>query len=349
MFQPNRILPAEWKPQDAVMITWPNADTDWAPYLTEITQTYLALAKIIAQHEKLIIAAQNPEDVRESLSKALSTEEMARVSIYPCPINDTWARDHGPITVKDTADDSWHLLDFKFNGWGEKFAWEKDNAITETLFRQGAFEENSPVVTLENHTDFVLEGGSIESDGKGTVFTTAQCLLAPHRNQPMSEQDITDVLKNTLGADRIVWLHHGNLIGDDTDGHIDTIVRICPYDTLVYVGCEDKDDPQYEDFHALEEELKTLRTTEDKPYRLLKLPMPDAMMYDDERLPATYANFLIINGAVILPVYNQPAKDEAAARILQEAFPDREIIPLDASIIVRQHGSIHCITMQIPK
>ena len=165
----------------------------------------------------------------------------------------------------------------------------------------------------------------------------------------MDEQDITEELEETLGAERIVWLHHGNLIGDDTDGHIDTIVRICPNDTIAYVGCEDKDDPQYEDFRELEEELKTLRTTEDKPYRLLKLPMPDAMMYDDERLPTIYANFLIINGAVILPVYNQPTKDQAAIRIVQEAFPGREIIPLDASVIVRQHGSIHCITMQIPE
>lgn len=343
MFQPKRILPAEWEPQDGVMITWPNADTDWAPYLTEITQTYLALAKIIAQHEKLIIAAQNPEDVRECLSRALSDGERTRVSIYPCPINDTWARDHGPITVKDTQDGSWHLLDFKFNGWGGKFAWQKDNAITATLYRQGAFKGD-----LEDHTDFVLEGGSIESDGKGTVFTTDQCLLAPHRNQPMNEQDITEKLKETLGAERIVWLHHGNLIGDDTDGHIDTIVRICPNDTLVYVGCEDRQDAQYEDFYALQEELKTLRTVDGKPYRLLKFPMPDATLYDSERLPATYANFLIINGAVILPVYNQPEKDQAAIRTVQAAFLNREIIPLDASVIVRQHGSIHCITMQIP-
>ena len=355
MLLSKRILPAEWEPQDGVMITWPNADTDWAPYLTEITQTYLALAKTIAQHEKLIIAAQDPDNVQKSLSEALSKEELARVSVYPCPINDTWARDHGPITVRDTADGSRQLLDFKFNGWGEKFAWQKDNDITRNLFRQGAFKDSSssgnalPGTRLEDHTDFVLEGGSIESDGKGTVFTTAQCLLAPHRNQPMDEQEITEKLKDTLGAERIVWLHHGNLIGDDTDGHIDTIVRICPNDTLAYVGCEDKDDAQYADFRALEEELKTLRTTEGKPYRLLKLPMPDAMMYEGERLPATYANFLIINGAVILPVYNQPIKDQEALRIVQTAFPDREIIPLDASVIVRQHGSIHCITMQIPK
>ncbi len=354
MFQPKRILPAEWEPQRAVMITWPNAETDWAPYLTEITQTYITLAKIIAQHEKLIIAAQNPEDVRHAISTMLTDEEMARTSIYPCPINDTWARDHGPITVKDMADGSRLLLDFKFNGWGEKFDWQKDNAITANLFGQGAFRDtasdrqSAENVRLEDHTDFVLEGGSIESDGKGTVLTTAQCLLAPHRNQPMNEQAITEKLKDTLGAERIVWLHHGNLIGDDTDGHIDTIVRVCPDDTLVYVGCDDKEDAQYEDFHALEEELKTLRTTEGKPYRLLKLPMPDAMTYDGERLPATYANFLILNGAVILPVYNQPTKDLAAIHILQEAFPNREIIPLDASVIVRQHGSIHCITMQIP-
>ena len=209
---------------------------------------------------------------------------------------------------------------------------------------QGAFQ-----AALENHTGFVLEGGSIESDGKGTIFTTSQCLLAPHRNQPFTQQDIEKQLLNFFHAKRIVWLDHGNLVGDDTDGHIDTIVRVAPHDTLLYVGCDDAEDEQYADFQALEKQLKGLLTYEGYPYRLLRLPMPDAIYDDDERLPATYANFLIINGAVIYPTYGQPEKDEEARRQIQLAFPDREIIGVDSRTIIRQHGSIHCLTMQLPE
>lgn len=344
MAQPEYMLPAEWEPQDGVMLTWPNADTDWRPYLTEITSTYLMLSKAIAARERLIVAARNAEEVEALLRTSLTEAEMSNVTVVACDLNDTWARDHGPITLRNGNDGSLRLLDFKFNGWGEKFDWQKDNAITSKLYGKGLFS-----ATLENHLDFVLEGGSIESDGKGTVFTTAQCLLAPHRNQPLTEAEIAGELRKTLGADRVVWLRHGNLVGDDTDGHIDTIVRICPDDTLLYVGCDDEDDEQYDDFRALETELKALRTVDGKPYRLLKLPMPDKMEFDGERLPATYANFLVINGAVIVPVYGQREKDEEAKALVAEAFPDREIIAVDATVIVRQHGSIHCLTMQLPK
>lgn len=344
MAQPEYILPAEWEPQSGVMLTWPNPDTDWRPYLEEITATYVSLSQIIASRECLVIAAKDTDYVKTLLGDSLTEAEMANVSVFSCDINDTWARDHGPITLRNGKDGSLKLLDFKFNGWGEKFDWQKDNAITSTLYGKGVFS-----ATLENHLDFVLEGGSIESDGKGTVFTTAQCLLAPQRNQPLSEVEIGERLMMALGAERVVWLRHGNLVGDDTDGHIDTIVRICPDDTLLYVGCDDEDDEQYDDFRALETELKALRTVDGKPYRLLKLPMPDKMEFDGERLPATYANFLVINGAVIVPVYGQREKDEEAKALVAEAFPGREIIAVDASVIVRQHGSIHCITMQLPK
>jgi dinuclear metal center YbgI/SA1388 family protein len=191
--------------------------------------------------------------------------------------------------------------------------------------------------------------GEKEVDGKGTIFTTSQCLLAPHRNQPFTQQDIEKQLLNFFHAKRIVWLDHGNLVGDDTDGHIDTIVRVAPHDTLLYVGCDDAEDEQYADFQALEKQLKGLLTYEGYPYRLLRLPMPDAIYDDDERLPATYANFLIINGAVIYPTYGQPEKDEEARRQIQLAFPDREIIGVDSRTIIRQHGSIHCLTMQLPE
>ena len=354
------VLPAEWEPQSAIMLTWPHADTDWKQYLRQITNTYLELSEIITRFEHLLVVTPIVESTHKMLSERLSPEQMKRVLLFEIDSNDTWARDHGPITlISRNKQNSFivpiHLLDFKFNGWGEKFAWQKDNAINLQLYYQGAFE-----AALENHTGFVLEGGSIESDGKGTIFTTSQCLLAPHRNQPFTKDDIDRQLKNFFHARQVEWLDHGNLIGDDTDGHIDTIVRVAPHDTLLYVGCDDPEDEQYEDFHALEKQLQKLFTFEGYPYRLLKLPMPDAI-YDEgdrlttdknsqgDRLPATYANFLILNGAVIYPTYNQPEKDEEAKRQIRLAFPDREIIGVDSLTIIRQHGSIHCLTMQLPK
>ena len=354
------VLPAEWEPQSAIMLTWPHADTDWKQYLRQITNTYLELSEIITRFEHLLVVTPIVESTHKMLSERLSPEQMKRVLLFEIDSNDTWARDHGPITlISRNKQNSFivpiHLLDFKFNGWGEKFAWQKDNAINLQLYYQGAFD-----AALENHTGFVLEGGSIESDGKGTIFTTSQCLLAPHRNQPFTKDDIDRQLKNFFHARQVEWLDHGNLIGDDTDGHIDTIVRVAPHDTLLYVGCDDPEDEQYEDFQALEKQLQKLFTFEGYPYRLLKLPMPDAI-YDEgdrlttnknsqgDRLPATYANFLILNGAVIYPTYNQPEKDEEAKRQIQLAFPDREIIGVDSLTIIRQHGSIHCLTMQLPK
>ena len=354
------VLPAEWEPQSAIMLTWPHADTDWKQYLRQITNTYLELSEIITRFEHLLVVTPIVESTHKMLSERLSPEQMKRVLLFEIDSNDTWARDHGPITlISRNKQNSFivpiHLLDFKFNGWGEKFAWQKDNAINLQLYYQGAFD-----AALENHTGFVLEGGSIESDGKGTIFTTSQCLLAPHRNQPFTKDDIDRQLKNFFHARQVEWLDHGNLIGDDTDGHIDTIVRVAPHDTLLYVGCDDPEDEQYEDFQALEKQLQKLFTFEGYPYRLPKLPMPDAI-YDEgdrlttdknsqgDRLPATYANFLILNGAVIYPTYNQPEKDEEAKRQIQLAFPDREIIGVDSLTIIRQHGSIHCLTMQLPK
>ena len=334
-------LPAEWYPQSGMQLTWPHAATDWAPYLDEITLTFVQFAEAIASREPLLIATSVPRQTESTLSHALSAEAFANVRIVACPTHDTWARDHGGLSLIGVEDT---ICDFKFNGWGEKFAWQKDNAINLQLYYQGAFQ-----AALENHTGFVLEGGSIESDGKGTIFTTSQCLLAPHRNQPFTRIDIEKQLLNYFHAKRIVWLDYGNLVGDDTDGHIDTIVRVAPHDTLLYVGCDDASDEQYADFQALEKQLKSVLTYEGYPYRLLRLPMPDPIYDDGDRLPATYANFLIINGAVIYPTYNQPEKDEEASRQIQLAFPDREIIGVDSRTIIRQHGSIHCLTMQLPE
>ena len=323
-------FPAEWEPQWGVQLTWPHAATDWAPILEEITETYKEIAREISAREALLIVA--PESARPTISYPLSA----------IPSNDTWARDHGFITL---VDDQGHarLLDFCFNGWGEKFAADLDNAINRRLY-----EEEKLQGEYIDCLDFVLEGGSIESDGKGTVFTTTGCLLAPHRNQPLTQAQIEQRLKQELHAERILWIDHGNLTGDDTDGHIDTLVRICPNDTLLYVGCDDPDDEQYTELKLMEEQLKTFRTLEDKPYRLLKLPMPRPIYDDGDRLPATYANFLVINNAVLCPTYAQPDLDAEALRLIKEAFPDREIVGIDCRSIIKQHGSLHCCTMQFP-
>lgn len=353
MYQPipcNFVLPAEWEPQSGIMLTWPHANTDWHPYLLQITETYLQLAEAITRFEHLLVVTPFLESTRRTLARRLPPRQMERVRLYEIDSDDTWARDHGPITIVSTAKHHdyiipYHLLDFKFNGWGEKFAWKKDNAINLQLYYQGAFQN----AAMENHQGFVLEGGSIESNGKGTIFTTSQCLLAPHRNEHLPLRHMVEgLLTNFFHAKRIVWIDHGHLVGDDTDGHIDTIVRLAPHDTLLYIGCDDTEDEQYEDLKALEKQLQQLTTYEGYPYRLIKLPMPDPIYDGNDRLPATYANFLILNGAVIYPTYNQPEHDAEARRQIQLAFPDRELIGIDATTIIRQHGSIHCLAMQLP-
>ena len=306
-------LPAEWEPQSGVQLTWPHAGTDWAPMLDEITATYREIAAAIEKYEPVLI-------------------------VEP-PTDDTWARDHGFITLVNDCGGV-RLLDFQFNGWGQKFPAEQDNAINRRLYDEGRVRGE-----YVNQLDFVLEGGSIESDGQGTIFTTTGCLMAPHRNQPMTQEQIEQRLKQSLCAERVVWINHGNLIGDDTDGHIDTLVRICPDDTLLYIAADD----EHPDLLRMEEELYGLRTLSGQPYRLLKLPMPRPIYDEGDRMPATYANFLVINGAVLCPTYGQPDLDAEALRLIGEAFPGRDIIGIDCRSIIRQHGSLHCCTMQYPK
>lgn len=342
-------LPAEWEPQSGIILIWPHEDTDWRPFLNEITEVYLQMADAITRFEPLLITARDTEKVHSLLAERLTEGQMKRVTLFACDNNDTWARDVAPISLVSDKEPKGslqvlRLLDFCFNGWGEKFAAEKDNRINRQLYEAGLLQG-----VLESHKDFVLEGGSIESDGDRTLFTTTGCLMAPHRNQPLTQEEIDKRLRLFFpNVERVVWLDYGQLAGDDTDGHIDTIVRVAPNHTLLYIGCDDKEDEHYEDFHLLEEQLKRLRTLDGNPYRMLQLPMTDAVYDDGERLPATYANFLVINGAVLVPTYHQPEKDKAALETIQEAFPGREIIGIDSRTIIRQHGSIHCLTMQLP-
>jgi len=331
-------FPAEWAPQSAVQLTWPHKGTDWADNLEEVLPCFIELAKAILEHQDLIVVCADPAEVRTQLGAV----DESRLHLVRLPSNDTWARDHGAISV--FSDNKPVLLDFTFNGWGEKFRADLDNQISRGLFEAGLFD---PTVTIKDEQDFVLEGGSIESDGQGTLLTTAQCLMAPHRNQPMDEAAIEARLKTSLGVDRVLWLRDGYLAGDDTDGHIDMLARFCDPTTIAYVA-----PPTWEDEHkaalsAMETSLKTFTTKEGHPYRIIPLPMATPVYEGDERLPASYANFLIINGAVLLPVYGLPT-DEAAINQLQKAFPDRAIVPIPCSPLIKQHGSLHCLTMQYP-
>ena len=258
-----------------------------------------------------------------------------------CPSNDTWARDHGGITIFEN--DKPVILNFVFNGWGLKFPAFLDNRITAHLYNKGVFE-----ATLRPG-GLALEGGGLESDGQGTLLTTAECLLSPNRNPHLDQNATEAALKDLFGLDRVLWLHHGYLAGDDTDSHIDTLARFTDADTIAYVHCPDPEDEHFEALSSMEAELHAFRKSDGSPYRLVRLPWPDAC-FDAEghRLPATYANFLIINGAVLVPTY-EVQQDETALEIFRELFPRHEVIGINCRPLILQHGSLHCVTMQYPE
>ncbi|NLX65334.1 MAG: agmatine deiminase family protein [Bacteroidales bacterium] len=335
---PGIIFPAEWYPQSGVQLTWPHSNTDWADHLEEVTACYVTLSKEILKRQKLLVICCDAGEVE----KHFSQDERKNLICTEIESNDTWARDHGAISLFiDTVPT---ISDFGFNGWGLKFAANLDNLITGELFKKNIFHSG---VVYRNNLRFILEGGSIESDGKGGILTSAQCLLAPNRNQPMTKDEIADYLKQSLGAKRVLWIHHGYLAGDDTDSHIDTLARFCDEHTIAYVKCDDPDDEHYEELRAMEKELELMVAYDGRPYRLIDLPMADVVYHEGERLPATYANFLIINEAVLMPLY-ATAKDQIAKNQLQKAFPDRTIVGVDCMPLIRQHGSLHCVTMQFP-
>jgi agmatine/peptidylarginine deiminase len=336
-------LPAEWEPQSAVQLTWPHEHTDWAYMLDEVIPVFADIAAEISKREGVVIVAHDAAIVRSQLRKDTIMEN---VCIVEEESNDTWARDHGGITV--LINEIPYVVDFCFNGWGMKFAANKDNCITRRLYHH--HQIFAPNVGYLSQLHCVLEGGSIESDGRGTILTTSECLLSENRNEHKSPAEIEEYLLSIFGAKQMHWLNNGYLEGDDTDSHIDTLARICPNNTILYVQCKDEEDEHFYDLKLMEDELKKLRTQDGLPYQLFPLPMPTAIYDEDgERLPATYANFLIINGAVLLPTYGQEENDALAIDQLKKVFPDREIIPIYSIPLIQQHGSLHCVTMQYPK
>ncbi len=342
--RPLRTLPAEWAPQSAILISWPHAETDWADILDEVTECYVRMAYAIAAHQPLIVLVVEGLDVSSLLEKRLPQAVFSNITFVVVPkTNDTWVRDYGFLTVQSTG--GAELMDFRFNGWGGKFKAEHDNAANRLLFETQLLRGH-----YVDALDFELEGGGIESDGCGTLLTTAECLLNPNRRRqgdavPTPDKaQVEALLKERLGVERILWLHHGYLAGDDTDSHIDTLARLCPNDTIIYVQCTDTADEHYEALAAMEQELQAFRTLEDKPYRLIPVPLPDACYDEEDRLPATYANFLIMNKVVLVPTYAQPEKDALALKNIQKAFPEREIIGVDCRALIRQHGPTWCAT-----
>ena len=337
-----RFLPPEWAPQSGVQLTWPHADSDWAPILDAVEPVFVAITAAIARFERVVIACHDAT-VRAQVAGLLRGARVpeTRVRLYLAPANDTWARDHGPITV--LCRDEATLLDFDFNGWGEKYQYNLDNLITHSLHAQGAFGDTS----IER-VNLILEGGSIEVDGQGTLLTTERCLLSATRNPQRSRARIEKELGELLGVTRFLWLKNGYLAGDDTDSHIDTLARLCDPDTIAHVACDDPADEHYTELKTMEAELAAFRTLRGTPYRLVPLPWPQPKLdADGARLPATYANFLILNDAVLVPTYRDPA-DTVALERLRGCFSNREVIGIDCLPLIQQHGSLHCVTMQIP-
>ena len=332
-------LPAEWESQAGVIIAWPHAATDWAPRLARIEDAYVALASAIARFEPLVVCVAD-DSVRAHVANRLAQAGVAaqRVRFVAAEYDDTWLRDSGPLTLTDRVD--FRLLDFRFTGWGGKFEASRDDRLVETLMEAGIFR-----AAQHQRIDWALEGGAIESDGTGTILTTWRCLHQRHPDMP--REDMTRLLIDSFGADRVLWLDHGYLEGDDTDAHIDTLARFAPDDAIVYQACNDMADPHYGELARMAEELAALRTADGKPYTLYALPWARAIVDDGRRLAASYANYLVLNGAVVMPSYGDP-NDAAATTVIAQAHPGREIVQVDARPLIWQNGSVHCLTMQVP-
>ena len=333
-------FPAEWEPQSAVLIAWPHADTDWAQRLGEVEETYVALVAAITRFQPAWICVADDDLQTYAEARLRSARvDMDRVRFIAFDYDDTWLRDSGPIVLREG--DGFRVLDFHFTAWGGKFEAGRDDRLVESLAAQGVFG-----AAPRQRIDFALEGGGIETDGAGTLLTTWRCL---HERHPQASRDQLDSkLRGWLAQDRVLWLDHGCLEGDDTDAHIDTLARFAADDAIVFQACDDPADPHYAELQAMAAELAALRTRDGRPYRLFPLPWAAPILDEGRRLAASYANFLIVNGAVLMPAYGDRADDRAAA-VLADAFPGREIVQVPCRPLIWQNGSLHCITMQIPQ
>ncbi|HOX72653.1 MAG TPA: agmatine deiminase family protein [Dokdonella sp.] len=336
-----RRLPAEWEPQAAIVVAWPHAGTDWADRLESVESTYAALVAGITRHQAAVILVAD-EAIRQRARKRLEQHTIPadRVRFIELAYDDTWLRDSGPITLTDGK--QFVVNDFRFTGWGGKFEASRDDLLVEGLVERGVFSTHA----RHHRIDFALEGGAIDSDGRGTILTTWRCLHLRHPG--LTRERIGATLRDKLAAVRVLWLDHGFLEGDDTDAHIDTLARFAPNDTILFQSCPDRDDAHHDELERMHAELANLRTVDGKLYTLHALPWAQPIVDNGRRLAASYANYLVINGAVLVPAYGDPA-DASAARIIGAAHPGREVVQIPCRPLIWQNGSLHCLTMQLPE
>lgn len=334
-------LPAEWEPQGFIQLTWPHEETAWYE-LPKVLDCYVNVAKAITRYEPLLVVCRDLAECKADMAVRHFTPG-ENIRFVECPLNDTWARDHGAISVWGDAGEKC-IEDFVFNGWGLKFGADLDNQITRSIYADGVFAGDVRYVDMR---PFVLEGGSIDTDGAGTLMATSECLCSLNRNEHLAQEEIEEHLKTAFGLERILWLDYGSIAGDDTDSHVDILARFCARDAIAYTSCDNPGDENYESLKAMEEQLRSFRTLEGKPYRLVPLPLPEPLYLEDYRLPASYANFLILNGAVLMPGTGSPL-DKLAADRLREAFPGRTVEVIDCYALLSGHGGLHCITMNYP-
>ena len=327
-------LVAEWEKQEFVQLVFPHENTDWNDYLEESIQTFVNIAIIISKYQKCLIIAKNLQEVKPLFS---NKENLIFVEIDS---DDTWSRDFGGITVR--ANNQLTVLDFQFNAWGNKFSYTLDNQITKHLKEKGMLTSYK-----YKSIPFVLEGGAIESNGAGVILTTSKCLLEENRNPDLNQYEIEKKLIEYLGAKKVLWLNSGYLEGDDTDSHIDTLARFINEDTIVYQSCDDEMDIHYNELKKMKQELTKFTQINGNKFNLIPLPWISAKYDGMERLPATYANFLFINNAVLIPTYNDK-NDIKVLKLFEKLFPKKDVIAIDCQTLIRQHGSLHCVTMQYP-
>lgn len=332
--------PAEWESQEAVWLSWPFNLKTWPNHFAPIPKKFAEIAAVISRFQKVRINCPRSlqDEPRRLLAKAGA--ELSRIEFYDHPTNDAWCRDHGPIFIKNDRTGEVALTDWQYNAWGGKYPpYDLDNQVP------GRIAEALSMRRFE--IPIVMEGGSIEVDGAGQLLTTEACLLNRNRNPHLTRREIEVQLCDNLGVDRILWLHDG-IVGDDTDGHIDDLARFYRTDAIVTLYEDNEKDPNFPILHENWERLKDLRTRDGRGFELKRLPMPSPVLCDGERLPASYANYLVINGAVLLPVFDQSGPDELAAEVMSDCFPGREIIPMDCVDLVLGLGALHCISQQQP-
>ena len=322
---------AEFEPQEALTFIYPFKGSDWTPYLKEITDSYNALSLIVSDYQKVLMITPNIDHLPTTHQK--SENIMPIEAIY----NDTWARDILPISSEHNG--YVELLKFQFNGWGDKYDYNLDNSLGRRLFEKGVYQRFNIHHLYESN--LCLEGGAIDSNGAGLILTNSQSF---YRRNPIPFKTVQRQLEELFDA-RLVVIHNGYLEGDDTNAHIDNLVRFVNTDSIVYLTCDDRMDRHFEPLKAMEKEVEAIAKA--RQLNAIPITMPTPKYYNKQRLPASYINFIILNRAVIVPTYNDKNDDQALIK-LQNCFMDRAIIPFNAEIFIRQNGSLHCASMNIP-